>query len=166
MGYRIFISIGLIVAFFLLLFLSTGSLQFLTQLFTLVLLTSVLLFFLSSLRANKTPIITRYALLMEAEDSIPERTYTRQVTWLWVIFFFVLCFLKVDSLLVQHQALGIGLIEGLFYMGSVILFVGEFYARQLFLPAHKGASLWRFLTQLTQVSVKDIWQFDANNKDS
>ncbi len=160
MIYRILSSIGLIVGFFLLLVFSTGTLQFLMQLFTLVLLTCLLLVFLMSLRSNKTPLITRYALLMDADDSMAERAYTRKVTWLWVVFFFVLWFLKVDGLTDVNHSLG--LVEGLFYSGSVVLFVGEFYARQLFLPAHKRSSLWRFLYQLSQVSVKDVWLFDAH----
>lgn len=159
MIYRILSSIGLIVGFFLLLVFSQGSLQFLMQLFTLVLLTCLLFVFLMSLRANQTPMITRYALLMDADDLMAERSYTRQVTWIWVVFFFVLWFLKVDGLTdVNHSS---GVVEGLFYSGSVVLFVGEFYARQLFLPAHKGTSLWRFIYKLSHVSVKDIWHFDT-----
>lgn len=158
MIYRILSSIGLIVGFFLLLVFSTGALQSFMQLFTLVLLTCLLLIFLMSLRANQTPLITRYALLMDAEDTMGERRYTRQVTWLWVVFFLALWFLKVDGLMdVNHSS---GLVEVLFYSGSVVFFVGEFYARQLFLPAHKGTSLWCFLSQLSQVSVKELWLFD------
>ncbi len=160
MIYRILSSIVLIVGFFLLLFFSQGTLQFLMELFTLILLTCLLLIFLVSLRANQTPMITRYALLMDADDSIDERRYTRQVTWLWVIFFFVLWFLKVDGLTDINHSLGLA--EGLFYSGSIVLFVGEFYVRQLFFPAHKGTSLWCFLYQLSQVSVKDVWLFDAH----
>lgn len=159
MIYRLLSSICLIVGFLLLLVFSTGTLQFLMQLFTLILLTCLLLVFLMSLRSNQTPLITRYALLMDAEDSMAERRYTRQVTWLWVVFFFALWILKIGGLTdVSHTS---RLVEGLFYSGSIVLFVGEFYVRQLFLPAHKGSSLWRFLYQLSQVSVKDVWQFDA-----
>lgn len=159
MIYRILSSIGLIVGFFLLLVFSTGTLQLLMQLFTLLLLSCLLLVFLMSLRSNQTPLITRYALLMDADDSIAERRYTRKVTWFWVVFFFALWILKIGGLTdVNYSS---GLVEGLFYSGSVILFVGEFYARQLFLPAHKGTSLWRFLYQLSRVSVKDVWQFNT-----
>ncbi|WP_019556924.1 COG4648 family protein [Thiomicrorhabdus arctica] len=159
MIYRILSSIGLIVGFFLLLVFSVGTLQFLMQLFALVLLSGMLLVFLMSLRSSQTPLITRYALLMGAENSMAERRYTRQVTWLWVVFFFILCVLKVDGLMdVNHTT---GWVEGVFYSGSVVLFVGEFYVRQLFLPAHKGSSLRQFFYQLSQVSVKDVWQFDT-----
>lgn len=159
MIYRVLSSIGLVVGFLLLLSFSTGMLQFLMQLLSFVLLSGLLLVFLMSLRTHKTPIITRYALLMDGDDVMAERRYTRHVTWLWVVFFLALWLLKVGGMTDVNPSLG--LVEGLFYSGSVVLFVGEFYARQLFLPAHKGSSLWRFLSQLSQVSVKDVWRFDA-----
>ncbi len=158
MLYRVLSSIGVLVGSFFLLFFSTGTLQILTHLFTLLLLTSLLLVFLMSLRVGKTPIITRYSLLMNAEGSVSERKYTRIVTWFWAMFFFVLWLFKVGGLWRFDQT--VGLVEGLFYIGSAALFVGEFYVRQLFLPAHRGSVLWRFLYQLSQVSVKEIWQFD------
>lgn len=157
--FKQFIGLGVLAAILCLLFFSTGGLLWGVNAVIFLLLTGVLLTFLMSLRAGKTPVITRYALLMNAEDTVAERKYTRIVTWVWVMFFSVLWGLKLNGLWDLNQTLGV--VEGAFYMGSALLFVAEFYIRPLFLPAHKGAVLWRFLLQLSQVSVKEIWQFDA-----
>ena len=160
MGRRIIVSLLFIVGFFLLLFFSSGILHWLLQLFTLGVLSGLSVVVLMSLMKNRTPIITRYALLMGADDTPEERSYTRKVTWGWALFFVVLLGLKWVAILGETQTEGFGLVELFFYVGSVILFVGEFYIRQLCLPAHRGSSLWSFLLQLTQISPKQVWQFD------
>lgn len=140
---------------------SSGALRTFFEFFTLVLLTTLFLFFLFSLRAESTPIITRYALLMDAEDSKQERRYTRVVTWVWVMFFLILLFVKTG---VSERGPLFGDFahtDLIFYIGSVGLFVGEFYIRQWFLPAHRGSSLFRFLSKLSQISLKRVWQFDT-----
>lgn len=157
---RILVSLLFFTGFFLLLFFSTGVLQWLIQLFTLGVLSGLSVVVLMSLMKNRTPMITRYALLMGADDTPEERAYTRKVTWGWALFFVVLLGLKWGAILGGSQTEGVGLVELFFYIGSVILFVGEFYIRQLCLPAHRGSSLWSFLFQLSQVSPKQVWQFD------
>ena len=157
---RILVSLLFAVGFCLLLFFSRGVLQWLVQLFTLGILSGLSVVALMSLMKNRTPIITRYALLMGADDTPEERSYTRKVTWGWALFFVILLGLKWIAILGGTQTEGVGLVELFFYIGSVILFVGEFYIRQLCLPAHRGSSLWLFLTQLSQISPKQVWQFD------
>lgn len=160
MGRRIFVSLLFIVGFFLLLFFSSGIMRWLLQLFTLAVLSGLSVIVLMSLMKNRTPMITRYALLMGADDTPEERSYTRKVTWGWALFFVTLLGLKWVTILGETQTEGFGLVELFFYGGSVILFVSEFYIRQLCLPAHRGSSLWSFLFQLTQISPKQVWQFD------
>jgi len=104
--------------------------------------------------------ITRYALLMGADDTPEERSYTRKVTWSWALLFVVLLGLKWIAILDGTQTDEIGRVELFFYIGTIILFVGEFYIRQICLPAHRGSSFWLFLTQICQISSKQVWQFD------
>lgn len=116
-----------------------------------------------SLINNNTPIITRYALLMGAEDSIEERRYTRTVTIVWLVFLIGLLLYKSCFFLGITDVGGKGFLEVGFYLGTVVLFVGEFYVRPFFLPFHKGSSFIRFLIGLSQVPFKQIWQFDRTN---
>lgn len=160
---RLFVSGTLVLFFLALLLFSSGILQLLLQLFTFAVLTLLMFVMLGSLTGKSTPMITRYALLMGAEDSTEERAYTRKVTWFWFGFFVLLLGLKL-SVLSGGLANTAGGVELLFYLGSAVLFVGEFYLRPLFLPAHKGSSFWQFILQLGQVSPKEIWQFDSKKE--
>ncbi|VAW49713.1 hypothetical protein MNBD_GAMMA03-383 [hydrothermal vent metagenome] len=117
-----------------------------------------------SLMKNNTPIITRYALLMGSEDTIDERRYTRKVTVVWVLFFMVLLLYKVFIFLEMTDIGQNGLLEIYFYLGTGVLFMVEFYVRPFFLPSHKGNSFISFLIGLSQISLKNIWQFDRTHK--
>lgn len=151
-----------IIAFaFYLTFFSTGFTKLLIEWVTIILIIVLFIFFISSLHREKTPIITRYALLMGAEDCVEEHRYTRKVTWLWTAFLFLLLLFK-SGLLSEHlNHLFSEYLITFFYIGSVFLFVSEFYIRQLVLPAHKGSSLLTFFYQLSKVSMRDVWQFDS-----
>ena len=141
---------------------SSGALRILVSFFTQIVLVLLFLSFLLSLRAERTPFITRYALLMGAEDSYQERRYTRIVTWVWVMFFLFLLLLKlVAGAQEAHWFIGFSFVDPVFYAGSVVLFIGEFYIRQLFLPTHRGSSLFAFLYKLTKIPLKRVWDFDA-----
>jgi len=142
------------------------KIQFLIEFFTFVLLTLLIVLFAWSLRQNKTPIITRYALLMGAEDTLYELKYTKIVTWVWLAFLSSLYLLKLNSLFFHLTFLSLNDIEIFFYLGSVILFIGEFYIRQIFLPHHKGSSLLSFLFQLSKIPLKHILQFDKDQSNS
>ncbi len=160
---RMLVSGALVLFFLALLLFSSGVLQLLLQLFTFVVLTLLMVVILLSLTGKSTPIITRYALLMGAEDSAEERSYTRKVTWFWFGFLVLLFGLKLSAF-TGGLTNTTGGVELMFYLGSGVLFVGEFYLRPLFLPAHKGSSFWRFILQLGQVSPKEIWQFDSKKE--
>ena len=155
---------GLVITAVLFAFCYWGGAEilFLIESFTFILLTLLLTLFAWSLLKDKTPIITRYALLMDAEDTFAERRYTRIVTWVWLGFLLSLWLLKLNSLFFHLAFLTLSYIVVLFYLGSVILFIGEFYIRQIFLPHHRGSSLLTFLYRLSKIPLKQIWQFDKN----
>lgn len=164
MIFKILSSLVFLMVLVLLFQLSEGGFQWAIQLFIVLVLFVFMIFFLSSLRANKTPIITRYALLMGAEESVEELSYTRKVTWVWVLFLMALLILKSQTFLGSQSITGLGFVELTFYIGSGVLFVGEFYIRSWFLPAHRGGSLWSFLKQLSQISFKEVWLFDVDKQ--
>jgi len=143
-----------------LLFLGSETVKLVVTTGTFILLTLLLLLFGLSLLKGKTPIITRYALLINAEDTVKERNYTRIVTWFWFGFLISLWLLKINVLLLHVALVSVPYLEVYFYLGSLVLFIGEFYVRQLFLPKHRGSSLSRFLLELAQIPLKKIWLFD------
>ncbi len=157
---KIIITLSALFIFLGGLFFSTGILQLILQLFSLSLLALFMLFFTVSLFGERTPIITRYALLMGAEDCNAERIYTRKVTWIWAVFLMLLIGSKLSYLWGYSELFASGRIELLFYLGSLLLFITEFYVRQWYLPQHRGSSLIKFFSLLTQVSFKEIWLFD------
>jgi len=132
--------------------------------FTFILLTLLLTLFAWSLLNDNTPIITRYALLMDAEDTASELKYTRIVTWFWLGFLLSLWLFKVNSLFFHFAFISLSYIAVIFYLGSIVLFIGEFYIRQIFLPYHRGSSLLSFLYRLSKIPLKQIWQFDKNQR--
>lgn len=139
---------------------SEGIIFFIVSNFSVIILSFLLFFFSHSLLKNQTPIITRFAKLLGAENSISESIYTRKVTITWLLFFASLLSYKILFLLEIVTFERRGLIEAMFYIGSAVLFVGEFYIRQFFLPAHRGTSLVIFLKSLSKVSFQSIWTFD------
>ena len=160
MPVRIIISLILLGFFLLGLFYTTGLLHLVLQWFSLSLLTLFMFFFASSLFRDRTPIITRYALLMGAKDCYEERAYTRKVTWIWTVFLLLLTAFKLTYLCGCAELFAFGRVELVFYLGSLLLFITEFYVRQRVLPHHRGSLLMQFLSQLSRISFRDIWLFD------
>ncbi|VAW49502.1 hypothetical protein MNBD_GAMMA03-1916 [hydrothermal vent metagenome] len=160
---RLFLSCFLVLFYLYFLLFGYDIIQLILQSVVFGLLMLLIIGFVWSLIGNNTPVITRYALLMGAEDSSAERRYTRKVTLVWVFFLMSLLFYKVCFFLGVIEIGGRGFLEIGFYLGSAALFVGEFYLRPFFLPSHKGSAFVPFLIGLGQVSFKALWQFDRNN---
>jgi len=162
MAHKFIWGLGITSGLFAFFYWGDTEIKFLIESFTFILLALLLTLFGWSLLKDKTPIITRYALLMDAEDTFAERRYTRIVTWVWLGFLLSLWLLKLNSLFFHLAFLSLNYIAVLFYLGSVVLFTGEFYIRQIFLPHHRGSSLLTFLYLLSKIPLKQIWQFDKN----
>ncbi|BCN93103.1 hypothetical protein THMIRHAM_08880 [Thiomicrorhabdus immobilis] len=162
MAHKFILGLGIAAMLFALFYWGGAEIKLLIESFTFILLTLLLTLFGWSLLKDKTPIITRYALLIGAEDTFAERRYTRIVTWVWLVFLLSLWLLKLNSLFFHLTFISLSYIAVLFYLGSVILFIGEFYIRQIFLPHHRGSSLLVFLYRLSTIPLKQIWQFDQD----
>ena len=164
MAHKFIWGLSITAGLFALFYWGGAEVKTLIESFTFILLTLLLTLFAWSLLKDKTPIITRYALLMDAEDTFAERQYTRIVTWVWLSFLLSLWLLKLTSLFFHFTFLSLSYIAVLFYLGSVVLFIGEFYIRQIFLPHHRGSSLLTFLYRLSKIPLKQIWLFDKNQR--
>ncbi|MDG4811605.1 hypothetical protein P8629_01170 [Hydrogenovibrio sp. 3SP14C1] len=147
-----------------LLIFSTGWLQDLVQIASLVVMLSVYSLFISSLWPNKTPLISRYAILMEPEISEQELRYTRKVTWAWVLLLSMLFIEKTGIVLFNTEWWFLGYylnnyLEVIFMLGSAFLFIGELYLRRWIFPEKTHDSLKQFFQKITHISLQDIWKF-------
>jgi uncharacterized membrane protein len=141
-----------------------GWLRYSVQTASILLFLFIYGLFIQSLRPGQTPLITRYAILMQAELTPRDRHYTRGVTWAWVILLSLILLAKLWSGLFDGRWILLGhdltdYIEVGFFLGSTALFVGELYLRRWVFPEKAPETLLQFIGKTSQVSLKDIWQF-------
>ncbi|WP_373019567.1 hypothetical protein [Thiomicrorhabdus sp.] len=155
-----------ILSLLLLLYLSSGWLKTLMQFLTLGILLMVYSLFISSLLPKKTPLISRYALLMDDSVGKDELNYTRKVTWAWVILLTWILVAKADALFFQQTWLETPFsnhLDILSFAGMAVLFLGEFYLRKRLFPNKDHGSIGRFVGDISKISLKTIWQFQPQH---
>ncbi len=166
------VSGTVILSILLLLNFSSGWLNWLLQLITLMILVIVYGLFAGSLLPNSTPLISRYAILMDKTIGQEELNYTRKVTWAWVMLLTWILFAKTDALFFQQACLENRLthhLDTLSFIGMAVLFLGEFYLRKQLFPHKDHGSIQDFVMAISRISLKTIWQFkpqhspDRNN---
>ena len=149
LGILAFIGVGL---------LTTLGIPDQIQLFAIpVLINSGLaVFFGLSLLPDRTPIITKYAILIRGEIDTRVAVYTRRVTQLWTIFFVALA---VESLLlalyapIETWSLFANFLN---YIFAALLFTAEYYFRIHHLDHLEHMSLPRFIHNLSKVHISDL----------
>ncbi len=139
------------------------------QSLTLVVLSLAMSWFWISLLPNKTPLISRYALLIDGKESLAEQRHTRLTTLVWALFLTGLWSWKLNliSQIIEssNPLMPVNFsVEVGFYLGSFALFVGEFYIRKLYLPNHQDQQLIPFLKDISRISLPDIWNFERNRQ--
>lgn len=161
---NIFGSALVLVAILSLLVFSTGWLRDLMQISSLLVLSAIYTLFISSLRPHQTPLISRYAILMDPEIGDKELRYTRKVTWAWVILLSLFFIIKIEVLFfsAEWHILQYRLnhsVDVLFLLSSGFLFIGELYLRCWIFPEKTHDSLIQFIQKTCRISLKDIWTF-------
>lgn len=147
-----------------LLIFATGWLRDLLQITSLILLLAIYALFISSLGFKQTPLISRYALLMDPEIGDRELRYTRKVTWAWVILLSLLFIGKIAVLFFNTEWYVFGyplhpFLDVLFLLCSASLFIGELYLRRWVFPEKTHDSFMQFIEKTRQISLSDIWKF-------
>lgn len=147
-----------------LLIFATGWLRDLLQITSLMLLFAIYTLFISSLGFNQTPLISRYALLMDPEIGDRELRYTRKITWAWVILLSLLFMGKIAVLFFNTEWYVSGyplhhFLDVLFLLSSAILFTGELYLRRWVFPEKTHDTLIQFIQKTQQISLNDILKF-------
>lgn len=117
-------------------------------------------FFSFSLLPNKTPIITRYAYLIDQQLSNQELIYTRLITIIWSVYLLLVILTKLfPEMLLSQTSEKIPVWIGLYVFGG-LLFPAEFYTRKLLFKRHRSRSFGAFIKQLMQIPLTQIWHFE------
>jgi len=150
------ISIGLLTVYLLLGIMTAKQLTY----YPPVLINSFFcLFFLTSLLANRTPIITRFALLISSDLSDKHKRYSRHATIAWAAFMF---FLTTETIIVavyfpiETWSLFVNFIN---YIFVLLMFLVEFLVRRLVLNEDSMPFL-SFLKSLSKIDMKKIIRQD------
>jgi len=113
------------------------------------------LLFNQSLDSQKTPLITKYAEIMDGSLDSERRDYTRKLTKIWRALFL---FLVIESILlaifavVEVWALFTHVIN---YLVILLLFAGEFiYRRYRF--GKSSVSFWVYMKKISNLRPRDI----------
>ncbi len=117
------------------------------------------LFFLVSLFPQRTPIITRVALLLNSDLSDAHKRYSRHATIAWAMFMFCLAIgtvIVAVYLPIEIWSLFVNFIN---YILVLIMFVVEFLVRRLVLN-EKRMSFIGFLKSLAKIDIKKIIRQD------
>jgi len=117
---------------------------------------SLALVFLRSLRPGSTPLITRYALLMDARDTPEVRRYTRAVTIAWALLCSALAVTSTGLALFAPAWAWSLFANGLSYLLLAALFALEFPVRRRVLGEQTRPGFLRYLLHLTRVDHRQV----------
>lgn len=122
----------------------------------ILIFSSLMLLFGSSLRTGATPIITRFAELILGDVAPEVRTYTRKATIAWTLFFMGMLFCALVLGLWAPLELWSWFTNVIAYVLIGVMFVGEFLVRRLSLPHHVDYSFIEFIRNLIQVDFRHV----------
>jgi uncharacterized membrane protein len=113
-------------------------------------------FFGRTLLPGKTPMITRYSILLRGGLEPAVIGYTRRVTWLWTVYF--LCMALESLLLALFAPLEIWSLFAncLNYVFTAILFTGEYLFRIHHFDHLEHPGFTRFVRAVTQVNPRAL----------
>jgi uncharacterized membrane protein len=117
---------------------------------------SLALVFLRSLRPGGTPLITRYALSMGAQDTPQVHRYTRSVTRTWALMCAILAVTSTLLALLAPVQLWSLFANGLSYLLLAALFVLEYPVRRLVLGNQTRPGFFRYLLDLTRLDHRQV----------
>ncbi len=118
--------------------------------------TSLALVFYRSLRPGSTPLITRYALVMDARDTPEVRRYTRAVTVAWALLCAALAVTSTLLALFAPAAVWSLFANALSYLLLATLFALEFPVRRWVLGEQTRPGFLRYLLQLARVDHRQV----------
>lgn len=112
--------------------------------------------FARSLRSGSTPLITRYALRMGAQDTPDVHRYTRAVTVAWALTCFSLALTSLALGAFASPQIWSLFANGLSYLLLAGLFVLEYPVRRWVLGAQTRSGFLRYLGDLVRVDHRQV----------
>lgn len=124
-----------------------------------LLFAALFVLFSVSLRAERTPVITRFAEVIRGQDLKPEiRAYTRKATIAWSVFFLIMLFCSLFLGLWAPLEVWSWFSNFLAYVLIGVMFIAEYAVRRYSLPDHVDYSFAQFLHNLRRVDFRHVFK--------
>lgn len=149
------VSTGILLAYFLLEMIDAKHLTYYPP---ILINGSIFLFIGSSLRRNKTPVITRFALLIDGEITLKQKIYCRHVSAAWAVLMFIILIETIVLAFffpIEIWSLFVNLIN---YLLILVMFLAEFMVRRIIFKYDEILSFSMFLKSLEKVDVNKIFR--------
>jgi uncharacterized membrane protein len=129
-----------------------GSGQFLLYLMPVLINTTLAILFGRTLLPGRTPIITRFSILLRGKLEPRVLGYTRRVTQLWTLFFLILALVSLLLALLAPLHIWSLFANILNYLFVLLLFVGEYLFRIHYLADLEHPGFRQFVSNLFRVN--------------
>lgn len=124
-----------------------------------IMFAALFVFFASSLRAEGTPVVTRLAAVIRAEQLSPEiRSYTRKATIAWSVFFLAMLMASLMLGLWAPLEIWSWFSNFLAYVLIAVMFIVEYLVRRHSLQDHVDYSFLQFLRNLRRVDYRHVFK--------
>jgi len=123
----------------------------------IILYMMLFIFFFTSLRKSSTPIITRFAILMENEVGEEKRIYTRTLTKVWAVFFAIMLVESLALILFASPKLWSLFTNFINYIFIGVFFVAEYFIRIRMLPHLEHLGPLEFFYKLSKIEFKKLF---------
>jgi uncharacterized membrane protein len=124
-----------------------------------VMFAALFAFFAFSLRAEATPVVTRFAAVIRVEELCPEiRSYTRKATIAWSVFFLAMLMISLLLGLWAPLETWSWFSNFLAYVLIAVMFIAEYLVRRHSLKDHVDYSFLQFLRNLRRVDYRHVFK--------
>ena len=124
-----------------------------------VIFAALFVFFAQSLRVDATPVVTRFAEVIRAEELSPEiRAYTRKATIAWSVFFLAMLMISLLLGLWAPLETWSWFSNFLAYVLIAVMFIAEYLVRRHSLQDHVDYSFIQFLRNLRRVDYRHVFK--------
>jgi uncharacterized membrane protein len=124
-----------------------------------IMFAALFVFFASSLRAEGTPVVTRLAAVIRAEQLSTEiRSYTRKATIAWSVFFLAMLMASLMLGLWAPLEIWSWFSNFLAYVLIAVMFIVEYLVRRHSLQDHVDYSFLQFLRNLRRVDYRHVFK--------
>lgn len=143
-----------IIAFFLIVgagLILQGQSKFVIYLPPIMINLGLFLFFGRSLQGDRVPLITRYAEIIDGNLNQEIVRYTKRVTQIWTILFFVMLMESIVLALFASWEIWSIFTNFINYGFVILMFIAEYFYRQAVYPNLPKRSFFRFFSLIMEI---------------